>query len=876
MNSIRYILLGLALSLFLGFAFSQTTTTLNSGAGNFTVPCNVTSITVDCWGGGGGGGGDNTNGGNRGNGGGGGGYSSSVMAVTPGQVIAYSVGTGGAGGASGGGAGGNGTATTFGALTANPGTGGGGPAGAAGAGGSGSTANGAAGTAGTGTGAGGAAGGAGGGAGGTAVAGGNAGNAGAAPGGGGSGGNDNSIVFNYAGGAGGAGRITITYTIAGAGADQNLAACATSGTLAATAPASGTGTWTCVTNCTGVIINSPNSATSTFSGLTVPNATTFRWTVSGAGCTSTTDDVVINTVSGALCPTSYCTEGTMSCTADDGITNVTFATIGAASTPCTNGSASCAIVTAGSTYPISVTSGAGSGNHSLAVYCDWNSDGDWADAGEFTLVANNNMTANSTRSGNITVPAGATCGATIRMRVLYVYSSVPTAANSCANFSFGETEDYCLVISCCTPNCANGIQDCNEQGVDCGGPCGSPCAGVPSCTNSIQDQDETGVDCGGLICAPCGVPCSTFSGATATPAAVSSGGIVDATGGNQTISTCVNVTYSNRGTNWLHGVFVNPASTGFVSSSGVGALPEPNYSTIGTTYRWRALSNNFTGNTSGNSITQDGWYVVTGAADNNPGDNLGWPDGAGTTFGPFCFETVVSCAGLDGDVNAFINFQTTGDSYSGSWTNIDCGKETSFGANSFSYTLRCPSVLPVEFLEFDARFVGRIVKVNWSTLSEFNSDYYEVYKSNDGTFFEKMETVKAAGNSSFKREYASYDVNPSNKITYYKIKQYDMDGNKKETKTIGLIMPLQVQDISVVPNPVSALSSITFNASKKEMNWVTITDISGKIILQEEIEVNDGANVYSFNTNDLNPGIYFLQLSNETDNKKVKFIKSNN
>lgn len=56
------------------------------------------------------------------------------------------------------------------------------------------------------------------------------------------------------------------------------------------------------------------------------------------------------------------------------------------------------------------------------------------------------------------------------------------------------------------PHCYNGIQDGNEQAVDCGGDC-TPCApGVidypPSCSDDIWNGDETGKDCGGG-CFPC-------------------------------------------------------------------------------------------------------------------------------------------------------------------------------------------------------------------------------------------------------------------------------------------------------------------------------------------------------------------------------------
>jgi hypothetical protein len=55
------------------------------------------------------------------------------------------------------------------------------------------------------------------------------------------------------------------------------------------------------------------------------------------------------------------------------------------------------------------------------------------------------------------------------------------------------------------PTCDDGIQNGDEEGVDCGGSC-APCA---TCDDGIQNGDETGVDCGGS-CAPCVVTCETF------------------------------------------------------------------------------------------------------------------------------------------------------------------------------------------------------------------------------------------------------------------------------------------------------------------------------------------------------------------------------
>ena len=211
-------------------AFGQTVFTDNTPGGSetFTVPAGVTEITVGIWGSGGGGGGSNSNN-NGGSGGGGGGASTRVIAVTPGDVFTYTVGTGGAGGGAAAGTGANGTATTFVRvalginMAANGGTGGQGNMGTAGTGGTSSggttNVNGLNGTVGNNSGQ---AGGNSGtvltifGAGGAAVTN-SVGNPGVIPGGGGGGGERDGGT-NRAGGAGANGQVLISYFINCSGA----------------------------------------------------------------------------------------------------------------------------------------------------------------------------------------------------------------------------------------------------------------------------------------------------------------------------------------------------------------------------------------------------------------------------------------------------------------------------------------------------------------------------------------------------------------------------------------------------------------------------------------------------------------------------------
>ena len=130
-KNVFFVILLLVNFLMLNPLNAQSITVNTPGNGSWTVPCDVTSITVQAWGAGGAGGAADNNP-NGGSGGGGGGYSTYTVAVTPGQVITYTVGNNGNGG---NGNGGNGTATTILGLTANGGTGGGQNQGAVGIGG---------------------------------------------------------------------------------------------------------------------------------------------------------------------------------------------------------------------------------------------------------------------------------------------------------------------------------------------------------------------------------------------------------------------------------------------------------------------------------------------------------------------------------------------------------------------------------------------------------------------------------------------------------------------------------------------------------------------------------------------------------------------
>jgi hypothetical protein len=887
---------------FLGFIltgfnlFSQTT--INLTGTSWVVPCGVTSVTVQMWGGGGGGKGDGATTGNAGGGGGSGGFVSRTITVTAGTTFTIAVGTGGAGGNNGAN-GANGTASTF----VNAGLGinmsaGGGSGSTSDAGGGGGTASGgttntagATGLASTGNtgGNGGTNTATGSGAGGNGGASNTTGSVGAAPGGGGGGGGQRT-GGSTTGGNGGAGRITVTYTLPSAGPDQSTA-CITSATLAGTLPAYGTGTWTCITNCAGVTITSPTLNNSTVTGLVPGVSTTFRWTVSGTGCATTTDDVVITSTATSLCP-AY----SVGCAAPvnlDGAGYISSVSVGGVSSSSgfsTNGvsfagTGNCVDFISGSTYSVNIgiTSPVGSTN-SVGVYIDWNADGDFADAGEANIIETNISSTNLSATGSITVPASTAiaCGATIRMRVIYKYSSAINATDvQCRDMSsgYGEVEDYCINIVCCTPNaalCDNGVIDCGEDGIDCGGVCATTCSSTNTCENGDLDGDETGVDCGGIDCPPCGTVTECAYDFVFTQTGLPADGRIDLTGGGtSTVTTCLTYKYSNAGSNWVHGTYMNSA-LGLTSVTATATAPPAPISTMGVTYTWTFGSTSFTSNTGSNILSRPGYYVET-AGTYYPGNNLGYPRAANNNIGPFCFANVLSCSGPGagpGENNGTLSYGVTSDSYSGSWTNTSCQIQN---VAAYTYTLVCPVVLPVELLYFKATKQNKHVELLWETASERDVDHYYIEKSLDGYVYTYLGQVDGpeGGNSSQNNKYTILDNEVFTDKVYYKLVEVDMNGKRNELTITALFNLVWFGDFTIVPNPVKNKAEINFNSPAKEESVINVYDMLGKLVFTDKINVLTGNNNYILDTEEYINGLYTIEMYNSFDVKRFRFVKEN-
>lgn len=135
------------------------------------------------------------------------------------------------------------------------------------------------------------------------------------------------------------------------------------------------------------------------------------------------------------------------------------------------------------------------------------------------------------------------------------------------------------------------------------------------------------------------------------------------------------------------------------------------------------------------------------------------------------------------------NRTTTGDGYSVIQLNIPAGttqiaidifaRANSAGEewwmDNFELT-RTAGPLPVELLYFTADKEATCNLVHWATASENNSSHFILERSTDGLEWRTIETVLAAGNSIEKLIYNSIDASYPATLNYYRLLQYDIDG----------------------------------------------------------------------------------------------------
>lgn len=201
-------------------------------------------------------------------------------------------------------------------------------------------------------------------------------------------------------------------------------------------------------------------------------------------------------------------------------------------------------------------------------------------------------------------------------------------------------------------------------------------------------------------------------------------------------------------------------------------------------------------------------------------------------------------------------------------------------ANTLNYSINnikigrvAQSVLPVTFTSFTGSKKASSVLLNWSTASELRNNTFDILSSCNGTDFKVLGSVRGGGTSNEVKNYSFTDFNPASGITYYKLKQTDFDGKSSfYDKTLAFDFGMRNVPLTAFVNAENKLV-LTCNTDKKDILTVTVTDLSGKTIINKKINTEAGINQLSIDISFATPGLYVATITDATKVSTTKFLK---
>lgn len=178
-------------------------------------------------------------------------------------------------------------------------------------------------------------------------------------------------------------------------------------------------------------------------------------------------------------------------------------------------------------------------------------------------------------------------------------------------------------------------------------------------------------------------------------------------------------------------------------------------------------------------------------------------------------------------------------------------------------TLTFQSVLPVELMSFMAKAIdNNAVQLDWVTASEENNLGFEIERSVNGVDFvsnknavswEKIGFTEGNGTTLEASNYNFIDESPNEGTSYYRLKQFDFDGQFEYSKVVEVELGINNEELQVYPNPVQDKLMMT---NTENVESIVIHNLLGQPIRQFAFD-NE---LFSIDVSELPKGQYILSV----------------
>jgi hypothetical protein len=175
--------------------------------------------------------------------------------------------------------------------------------------------------------------------------------------------------------------------------------------------------------------------------------------------------------------------------------------------------------------------------------------------------------------------------------------------------------------------------------------------------------------------------------------------------------------------------------------------------------------------------------------------------------------------------------------------------------------------LPLSWLSFDVKEVNKTAVLNWQTASEINTQGFEIQRSSNANIFEKIGELNSNNNKPETNNYQFIDQNMSIGLSYYRIKQLDLDG-KFSYSPIRQVINESISNLTIEYNG----SPEPILVNQMESGLLQLFNSNGELSAQYNLKLGEKLILEKH----LNAGLYLAILSKNgklITSKKVLIVK---
>jgi hypothetical protein len=197
-------------------------------------------------------------------------------------------------------------------------------------------------------------------------------------------------------------------------------------------------------------------------------------------------------------------------------------------------------------------------------------------------------------------------------------------------------------------------------------------------------------------------------------------------------------------------------------------------------------------------------------------------------------------------------------------------------------------IIPIELGTWKGSVLGNKTRLEWTTLTEQNTDFFEIEHAIDGQTFASIGRVKAAGNASTLLKYAFDDEKTAANLNYYRLKTVDLDGSSTLSNIISVVKKLEkTNDLVVFPSATTGKIQVSYTSDENTAdNQWRILDGFGRVVQSfsrpskavytdgTSRDNREGTQLETFDVSSLPSGLYFVQLIQDKTLSTKRFVKT--